>query len=224
MVQIACKRRNDGLKGVAVQTWSQNIRCWSQKMLLLLKTSSPRPFPVIMFPRNRQIVLIVLLWIPFTRIKRYCPLNARFINKHLLWLLMLRTRYTCIGQKSNTNTLIFCFRDHAGGNEKMLKLMPGLKVYGGDDRVDAITKKVSHSNTFKVRRANSLLCGPTISFKWTIAHLCFSLLRLAHSMLNAFLLLVTRLVTFVTTWPKKTALNHQLSLQVWLLKLNIYMR
>lgn len=39
----------------------------------------------------------------------------------------------------------------------MLKLMPGLKVYGGDDRVDAITKKVSHSNAFKVRRANSAL-------------------------------------------------------------------
>ncbi|MEQ2187830.1 hypothetical protein GOODEAATRI_008649 [Goodea atripinnis] len=41
--------------------------------------------------------------------------------------------------------------DHAGGNEKMVKLMPGLKVYGGDDRVDAITKKVSHSNSFKVK-------------------------------------------------------------------------
>lgn len=29
--------------------------------------------------------------------------------------------------------------------------MPGLKVYGGDDRVDALTKKVSHSHNFKVR-------------------------------------------------------------------------
>lgn len=42
-------------------------------------------------------------------------------------------------------------RDHASGNEKMVKLMPGLKVYGGDDRVDALTKKVSHSHNFKVR-------------------------------------------------------------------------
>lgn len=42
------------------------------------------------------------------------------------------------------------FRDHAGGNEKMVKLMPGLKVYGGDDRVDAITKKVAHGNNLKV--------------------------------------------------------------------------
>uniref|UniRef100_A0A3B3YXI5 Hydroxyacylglutathione hydrolase, mitochondrial n=1 Tax=Poecilia mexicana TaxID=48701 RepID=A0A3B3YXI5_9TELE len=54
--------------------------------------------------------------------------------------------------------------DHAGGNEKMVKLMPGLKVYGGDDRVDAITKKVSHSNTFKVRVAHLL----------SLSHLLFS--------------------------------------------------
>lgn len=40
--------------------------------------------------------------------------------------------------------------DHAGGNEKMAKLIPGLKVYGADDRVDAITKKVSHSHSFKI--------------------------------------------------------------------------
>lgn len=40
--------------------------------------------------------------------------------------------------------------DHAGGNEKMVKLMPGLKVYGADDRVDAITKKVPDSHCFKI--------------------------------------------------------------------------
>lgn len=41
-------------------------------------------------------------------------------------------------------------RDHAGGNEKMVKLVPGLTVYGGDDRIGALTKKVTHYNTFKV--------------------------------------------------------------------------
>ncbi|KAJ0058116.1 hypothetical protein NL108_007405, partial [Boleophthalmus pectinirostris] len=41
--------------------------------------------------------------------------------------------------------------DHAGGNEKMVKLMPGLRVYGADDRVDAITKKVPDSHNFKVK-------------------------------------------------------------------------
>lgn len=40
--------------------------------------------------------------------------------------------------------------DHAGGNEKMVKLMPGLKVYGADERVDAITKKVPDHHSFKV--------------------------------------------------------------------------
>lgn len=33
--------------------------------------------------------------------------------------------------------------------------MPGLRVYGGDDRVDAITKKVSHSHSFKVSVSES---------------------------------------------------------------------
>uniref|UniRef100_A0A669DI85 Hydroxyacylglutathione hydrolase, mitochondrial n=1 Tax=Oreochromis niloticus TaxID=8128 RepID=A0A669DI85_ORENI len=60
--------------------------------------------------------------------------------------------------------------DHAGGNEKMLKLMPGLKVYGGDDRVDAITKKVSHSNTFKVGSLN-VKCLSTPCH--TTGHICY---------------------------------------------------
>jgi len=32
--------------------------------------------------------------------------------------------------------------DHAGGNEKLLQLKPGLKVYGGDDRIPEMTDKV----------------------------------------------------------------------------------
>uniref|UniRef100_A0A3Q0STS1 Hydroxyacylglutathione hydrolase n=1 Tax=Amphilophus citrinellus TaxID=61819 RepID=A0A3Q0STS1_AMPCI len=60
--------------------------------------------------------------------------------------------------------------DHAGGNEKMLKLMPGLKVYGGDDRVDAITKKVSHSSTLKVGSLN-VKCLSTPCH--TNGHICY---------------------------------------------------
>uniref|UniRef100_A0AAQ5YLV2 Hydroxyacylglutathione hydrolase, mitochondrial n=1 Tax=Amphiprion ocellaris TaxID=80972 RepID=A0AAQ5YLV2_AMPOC len=60
--------------------------------------------------------------------------------------------------------------DHASGNEKMVKLMPGLRVYGGDDRVDAITKKVSHSNTFKVGSLNvKCLLTPC----HTTGHICY---------------------------------------------------
>ncbi|KAM8844593.1 hydroxyacylglutathione hydrolase, mitochondrial isoform 1-T1 [Spinachia spinachia] len=60
--------------------------------------------------------------------------------------------------------------DHAGGNEKMLKLMPGLRVYGGDDRVDAITKKVSHSNNLKVGSLN-IKCLFTPCH--TTGHICY---------------------------------------------------
>ncbi|XP_061701223.1 hydroxyacylglutathione hydrolase, mitochondrial isoform X5 [Syngnathoides biaculeatus] len=60
--------------------------------------------------------------------------------------------------------------DHAGGNEKMVKLMPGLKVYGGDDRVDAITKKVSHSNSLKV---GSLHVKCLFTPCHTTGHICY---------------------------------------------------
>ncbi|XP_070779108.1 hydroxyacylglutathione hydrolase, mitochondrial-like isoform X4 [Enoplosus armatus] len=60
--------------------------------------------------------------------------------------------------------------DHASGNEKMVRLMPGLKVYGGDDRVDAITKKVSHSNNFKLGSLNvKCLFTPC----HTTGHICY---------------------------------------------------
>lgn len=60
--------------------------------------------------------------------------------------------------------------DHAGGNEKMVRLMPGLKVYGGDDRVDAITKKVAHSNTLKV---GSLTVKCLFTPCHTTGHICY---------------------------------------------------
>ncbi|KAJ7305698.1 hypothetical protein JRQ81_010064 [Phrynocephalus forsythii] len=40
--------------------------------------------------------------------------------------------------------------DHAGGNEKLVKMEPGLQVYGGDSRVGALTQKVSHLMSFQV--------------------------------------------------------------------------
>ncbi|XP_018094794.1 hydroxyacylglutathione hydrolase, mitochondrial isoform X2 [Xenopus laevis] len=40
--------------------------------------------------------------------------------------------------------------DHAGGNVKLVKMVSGLKVYGGDSRVGALTRKVSHLTTFQV--------------------------------------------------------------------------
>lgn len=42
-------------------------------------------------------------------------------------------------------------RDHAGGNEKLVKMEPGLYVYGGDSRVGALTHRVSHLTALKVK-------------------------------------------------------------------------
>nr|XP_025951001.1 hydroxyacylglutathione hydrolase, mitochondrial isoform X2 [Dromaius novaehollandiae] len=39
--------------------------------------------------------------------------------------------------------------DHAGGNEKLVKMETGLRVYGGDSRVGALTQKVSHLTSLK---------------------------------------------------------------------------
>ncbi|KAJ3086846.1 hypothetical protein HK102_012361 [Quaeritorhiza haematococci] len=40
--------------------------------------------------------------------------------------------------------------DHAAGNPGMLKEFPGLKVYGGDDRVDALDNKVGDGEKFHI--------------------------------------------------------------------------
>ncbi|XP_076658091.1 hydroxyacylglutathione hydrolase, mitochondrial-like isoform X1 [Halictus rubicundus] len=40
--------------------------------------------------------------------------------------------------------------DHAGGNEKLCKQIGNLQVYGGDDRIGALTNKVKHDDTFNI--------------------------------------------------------------------------
>uniref|UniRef100_A0AAY4BJ58 Hydroxyacylglutathione hydrolase, mitochondrial n=1 Tax=Denticeps clupeoides TaxID=299321 RepID=A0AAY4BJ58_9TELE len=60
--------------------------------------------------------------------------------------------------------------DHAGGNEKLVKLVPGLTVYGGDDRVGALTQKISHHSNFKVGSLNvKCLFTPC----HTTGHICY---------------------------------------------------
>lgn len=94
------------------------------------------------------------------------PLVSYMLNSRFILLTSQKCQYA-----NRSRSLL---RDHAGGNVKMVKLMPGLKVYGGDDRVDAITKKVSHSHNFKVRPSNCLF-WPVINHKWLMfAHWCHS--------------------------------------------------
>ncbi|KAM7148097.1 hydroxyacylglutathione hydrolase, mitochondrial isoform 3-T3 [Molossus nigricans] len=61
-------------------------------------------------------------------------------------------------------------RDHAGGNEKLVKLEPGLKVYGGDDRIGALTHKVTHLSTLEVGSLN-VKCLSTPCH--TSGHICY---------------------------------------------------
>ncbi|XP_042293570.1 hydroxyacylglutathione hydrolase, mitochondrial isoform X1 [Sceloporus undulatus] len=60
--------------------------------------------------------------------------------------------------------------DHAGGNEKLVKMEPGLQVYGGDSRVGALTQKVSHLMSFQVGSLN-VKCLSTPCH--TSGHICY---------------------------------------------------
>ena len=44
--------------------------------------------------------------------------------------------------------------DHAGGNEQIFKLLPSLIVVGGDERVGALNKKVTHGDKLSVGGIN----------------------------------------------------------------------
>nr|KAF6366289.1 hydroxyacylglutathione hydrolase [Pipistrellus kuhlii] len=61
-------------------------------------------------------------------------------------------------------------RDHAGGNEKLVKLQPGLKVYGGDERIGALTHKITHLSTLQVGSLN-VKCLSTPCH--TSGHICY---------------------------------------------------
>ena len=59
-------------------------------------------------------------------------------------------------QNANLTTVLTTHHhwDHAGGNEELAKLVPNLKVYGGDDRTPALTNKVEHDDGFTVGDMN----------------------------------------------------------------------
>ncbi|NXF26193.1 GLO2 protein, partial [Rhodinocichla rosea] len=60
--------------------------------------------------------------------------------------------------------------DHAGGNEKLVKMEPGLHVCGGDSRVGALTHRVSHLTALKVGSL-SVKCLSTPCH--TSGHICY---------------------------------------------------
>ncbi|XP_043492722.1 hydroxyacylglutathione hydrolase, mitochondrial isoform X1 [Polistes fuscatus] len=60
--------------------------------------------------------------------------------------------------------------DHAGGNDKMVKKFDNLQVYGGDDRVGALNRKVQHNDTFNIGSLN-VRCLATPCH--TTGHICY---------------------------------------------------
>lgn len=62
--------------------------------------------------------------------------------------------------------------DHAGGNEKLVKAFqgPALTVYGGDERIGALTQKVGHGDTFSIGNL-SVRCLFTPCH--TTGHICY---------------------------------------------------
>ncbi|XP_055383612.1 hydroxyacylglutathione hydrolase, mitochondrial isoform X2 [Condylostylus longicornis] len=62
--------------------------------------------------------------------------------------------------------------DHAGGNEKLVKSFngPKLTVFGGDDRIGALTNKVKQDDTFKIGNL-SVKCLFTPCH--TTGHICY---------------------------------------------------
>ncbi|XP_047504882.1 hydroxyacylglutathione hydrolase, mitochondrial isoform X1 [Pieris napi] len=60
--------------------------------------------------------------------------------------------------------------DHAGGNEDLVKMLPDLQVYGGDDRIGAITHKIEHNSKFNIGNLN-VLCLFTPCH--TAGHICY---------------------------------------------------
>ncbi|XP_015433901.1 PREDICTED: hydroxyacylglutathione hydrolase, mitochondrial isoform X2 [Dufourea novaeangliae] len=60
--------------------------------------------------------------------------------------------------------------DHAGGNTKLCKKFANLQVYGGDDRIEALTNKVTHDDRFNIGELK-VQCLATPCH--TTGHICY---------------------------------------------------
>ncbi|XP_018052508.1 PREDICTED: hydroxyacylglutathione hydrolase, mitochondrial isoform X5 [Atta colombica] len=60
--------------------------------------------------------------------------------------------------------------DHSGGNAKLSKSFADLMIYGGDDRVEAINRKIVHNDTFSIGNL-SVKCLATPCH--TRGHICY---------------------------------------------------
>ena len=74
------------------------------------------------------------------------------------------------GVKLTTVLTTHHHRDHAGGNLELTAKVKGLSVFGGDERIDSLTKKVLHNDTFNLGSL-SIKCLHTPCH--TTGHICY---------------------------------------------------
>jgi len=75
--------------------------------------------------------------------------------------------------------LLLCDRDHAGGNEKIKQLVPGIKVYGGSiDNVKGCTDKVQNGDKVSLGADVTILALHTPWY--AIANSSFQVFPLVH--------------------------------------------
>jgi hydroxyacylglutathione hydrolase len=89
---------------------------------------------LIVFFSNEQIVQAVK--------EEGVELKAILTTHHHWFVFLSKVLY---GEDSS-----FPSRDHANGNESLVKMVSGLTVYGGDDRIGALNNKVQHGDEFHV--------------------------------------------------------------------------
>ena len=85
-------------------------------------------------------------------------LSTRHINTALLDIIALSNRFYMF------------LRDHAGGNKQLKDMMPNLRFFGGDSRIDCLTTKVSHDTKLSIGQL-SVTCLYTPCH--TSGHICY---------------------------------------------------
>ena len=121
---------------------------------------------------------------------------------------------------TNPSSLI---RDHARGNEALLKEVPGLKVYGGDDRIGGLTDKVTNSQELKVPTTSydygvSVISTAVFFFSLSLDGVLSPFCSLTPSMWGACSLPAIPLVTCATLCGRMSALTPPLCSQVFVCK------
>lgn len=117
-----------------------------RRLLLLIRSNQRRSF----LPLVKSAPMLNL----------FSPLTITGFHSHLFIICPSIFHHTVSGFWFLTNCFIDLFnRDHAGGNDKMALLVPGIKVYGGSvDNVQGCTDKVENGDKLSIGKEINILC------------------------------------------------------------------